>query len=213
MKLTCPACGAESSVDAWEADAMARRAMLIAIDLPPSVSRWALSYLALFRPNPPQPPFAKGGATRGLGWKRAARLLEQLRELVEAPEISWGQGVARPNDPRAWAQAMDQMCARPPKELPLRNHNYLRAIAYKIADQTDAEAERAIEEKRRDPYARLAQGAGRKTRGTSSDSSRSPIINPETQEEILRRNKERARQLLESVTKNIDRADANRQFK
>jgi hypothetical protein len=126
MRLTCPACGAQASAEAWASDAEARRALQVISTMQRDVARLALPYLALFRPQ---------GPGRGLFWGRACKLLEQLKLLVEAPEISWEHRPHRPNRPELWAQAMDKLLARPPSELPLKNHNYLRAIAYQVAEE------------------------------------------------------------------------------
>lgn len=130
MRLICPSCGATHSVEAWTNDPEAREALAIAAGLPREVARWALPYIALFRPE-----------KRALTWKRARRLLEDLRDLVAAPEVQWNQKPPRPNPPAAWARALEQICAHPPKRLPLESHNYLRAIQYGIADEIDGRAE------------------------------------------------------------------------
>lgn len=131
MRLICPSCGAMHSLEGWANDVDAREALRIVAGLPRQVAGWALPYLSLFRPR-----------ARALSWKRARRLLDELRALVEAPEITWDCEVPRPNHAKAWAQAMERVVCHPPKELPLGNHNYLRKIAYRIADEMDAEAER-----------------------------------------------------------------------
>jgi hypothetical protein len=79
----------------------------------------------------------KAHAVRALSWRKAWRLLEEIQELVGAAEIAWAQKAARPNSPEVWARAMEQMCVHPPSRLPLRNHNYLRTIAYDLADEID----------------------------------------------------------------------------
>jgi len=131
MRLVCPSCGALHSAEGWINDTEAREALAATAALPPPVARWALQYIALFRPP-----------RRALTWARARRLLVELRELVEAPEIRWNLEPPRPSRPEAWAQAMERVVCHPPKELPLGNHNYLRKIAYRIADELDAQAER-----------------------------------------------------------------------
>lgn len=215
MKLVCPACGAEASVDAWEADAEARAALEVAAGLPRPVARWILPYLALFRPGRGAPACApKSGRTRRsaptLTWKTTRKLLEDLKALVEAEWISWKQNVPRPNKIEAWARAMDKVVGHPPGDLPLKSHGYLRSIAYGIADQMDAESERVLEEKRRSPY---------RTEGDDLPivNRQSSIVNQMTQEEILRRNRERARQILEMIEgkraakiKPADSADVDR---
>lgn len=133
MRLTCPACGAIASLEAWENDAHCRAFQGHVAALPPAVAGQALAYLALFRPE--------GG--RGLSWKRAAGLLQELRALVAAPQITWERKVARPNRPEAWARALERLIASPPRRLPLKSHGYLQAMAYDVADELDREAEAA----------------------------------------------------------------------
>jgi hypothetical protein len=132
MRLICPSCGATHSAEAWDNDAQARAVVEIVAALPREVARWSLHYLALFRPQ-----------GRALSWTRARRLLEALRALVEASEMVWAQEAPRPNDPRAWAAAMEQLCAHPPRTLPLANHNYLRRMAYSLAGRAAAGHEEA----------------------------------------------------------------------
>lgn len=131
MRLVCPSCGALHSAEAWTADGQARQCLKIVAELPESVSRRVLAYLALFRPT-----------ARGLKWSKALRLLAELQQLVREPHIGWEQKPARANDPAAWVQALDQVVENPPKRLPLKTHGYLRAIAYERADELDRAAER-----------------------------------------------------------------------
>ena len=80
-----------------------------------------------------------------MSWKRARRLVEQLERLVQEKEISWEHQPNRPNRVEAWSGAIEQMIASPPKRLPITNHNYLRRIAYEIADELDKQKERRKE--------------------------------------------------------------------
>lgn len=132
MKLTCPACGAAASAEAWENDAHVRQFARVLTALPQAVSVRALGYIALFRPA--------GG--RGLAWSKALRLITELREEVGRPTIQWQRGVARPNTAAAWGSAMERVIACPPRRLPLKSHGYLKAIAYEIADELDKAGER-----------------------------------------------------------------------
>ena len=51
--------------------------------------------------------------------------------------------VARPCPAHIWAQALEQMVERRDAlQLPIKNHNYLKQIAYTLADQTDAHHEK-----------------------------------------------------------------------
>ena len=131
MRLTCPACGAQCSLEAWGEDAHARHALNEVAHMPEGVARCAPGYLALFRPA------ASGSGSRGLRWDKAARLLADLRRLVSEAHISWQGKPARPNRAAAWARAMERIIEQPPRRLPLKSHGYLTAMAYEIADEMD----------------------------------------------------------------------------
>jgi hypothetical protein len=131
MKLVCPSCGAVASAEAWVNDAEARQAIRLVSELPESVSRRALPYLALFRPM----------TGKGLRWQTALKHLAELERLVREPTIQWEGRPARPNDSRLWGQGMDQVVERPPQKLPLKSHGYLKAIVYDLANEADRQAE------------------------------------------------------------------------
>lgn len=150
MKLTCPSCGAIHSAEAWTNDAHARQAMIAISDLPPVVGRRALFYLALFRP-------ASG---RGLAWRRAGKLLGELREIIASGHVQWKKKVSRPCPPSVWAAAMDRMTANPPRDLPIDSHGYLKSIAYSLADDADRSAEKDRSTAERTGSFRRPPGAG-----------------------------------------------------
>jgi hypothetical protein len=139
MRLICPSCGAIASVEAWLSNADSRECLRIVAGMPSDVGRKTLPYLTLFRPRVPE----NDKGYRGLIWPRALRLALDLKRLVEEPFISWENRPARPNNPLAWSQALEQVIQRPPRRLPLETHGYLRRIAYDIADEMD----RAVEVK------------------------------------------------------------------
>ena len=124
--------GALRGLEAWESDAAARRCLALVAGLPREVARQSTGYLALFRSN--------GG--RGLSWKKAERLLGELRDLVAAGHIQWHRKPARQVKPAIWGRAMEKMVTIPPRELPLDGHGYLRKVVYRLADEADREGER-----------------------------------------------------------------------
>lgn len=137
MRLICPSCGAIASADVWQQDATIRQCLQIVAEMPSYVSRHVLAYLGCFRP---------AGSTHGLKWPKTYRLLLELKELVEQTYISWDRKPARPNQAKFWAQGIELVLERLNQgrlKLPLENHNYLRAIAYDIADQADRAGENA----------------------------------------------------------------------
>jgi len=120
-------------------DANARKCFQMMAELPGPVQMRALPYITLFRPG----ASGERPGARGLTWARVLKLLVELKALIIAGHVQWQQKPARPCPPEAWAEAIDRMAESPPKTLPLKNHNYLRAIAYDIADAMDKEAESA----------------------------------------------------------------------
>ena len=68
-------------------------------------------------------------------------MVSDLAALVSAGSVQSGRAVARPCPPSVWGIAIRRMVDCPPKQLPLKNHNYLVAVAYEIADETDRKRE------------------------------------------------------------------------
>lgn len=134
MRIVCPSCGAIASLEAWEADAHVRQTAATVARIPAPVTGRAFGYIALFRPR---------GGTRGLSWARAKKLAGELLNMVSAGFIEWDGRPARPCPPRIWAEAVDTMLGRGNLRLPMENHNYLRSIAYDLADQEDRRGEAA----------------------------------------------------------------------
>ena len=133
MRLVCPSCGAMHSAEAWRNDPIARDCLGHAAGLPGPVSDQILWYLALFRPS----------SKRGLQWGRTLRLLVDFEKQVGTGYIHQAHKVDRPACPEIWAQAMTRMIDFPPGNLPVKNHNYLRAIVYDLANEADRAMETA----------------------------------------------------------------------
>lgn len=133
MKLVCPACGAIASAEIWLNDALCRDAFAAVAGLPAPLPKTVLGYLGLFRPS-----------QTGLTWKKSLRLATEISALTACGYVSVQGRVDRPCPPRVWAQAMEQMVERRQAlSLPLKNHNYLRQVAWQIADQEDAQNEKS----------------------------------------------------------------------
>ena len=134
MRLTCPCCGAQHSLESLLNDAAARQAVAAALALPGLGDR-LVRYLGLFRPA--------GG--RGLTWDRVARLLEELNTALAAGQIErHGQLWPAPLD--YWKLALDQMLdSRPTLTLPLKSHGYLYEILVGLSRKA-AEASAARQE-------------------------------------------------------------------
>lgn len=136
MRLTCPSCGAQCSLEAWSNDATSRTFMSVLVVLPKEIQDLVLPYLGLFR---------KG--KQGLAWPRALRLIADLKTLIEAGTVQWDNGEVRPAPPRLWAQALDATLTRRPQGL--ANHNYLRRCAWEMAAGMASQAEHAKYERDR----------------------------------------------------------------
>lgn len=131
MKLVCPGCGGTYSLEGWENDAAVRQFNGIMGDLAPPVREHAARYLGLFRVG-----------VRGLSWKRALRILQELKELVGSGMVHWEGGETRPAPPALWAEVMIEMCEKGKRELD--SHNYLRKVVWTRARGLAAEKERSV---------------------------------------------------------------------
>lgn len=154
MRATCPDCGAEAHLSAFFVEADGKRLAALLAPMAPELGRAVIGYLGLFKPT-----------KTALRLPRAAKLVEELRDLVDAGTVTNDErgGVRRPASPVTWAAGIEQMLAqRAGLTLPLKGHNYLRAIVYGLADQADAAAER-----QREAHAR----AGRHLAGVSGNTA------------------------------------------
>jgi hypothetical protein len=141
------------SIEGWQGNADARQFARVQAELPGSVARACLHYLALFRPR------AEGG--RGLIWAKALRLAGEVQLLVAQTRIQWKGQPSRPIDATVWGLAMERLIANPPKKLPLTSHGYLTSIAYDLADEMDRGREVRRNQAERDGSLRREIAAGR----------------------------------------------------
>ncbi len=127
MKLICPGCGAIASAESWMNDGNCRDTLFVISRLPSPLPKTTLGYLSLFRPG-----------QRALGWKKALRLAGEIDQLVSRGFVSVKGQVDRNCSPVIWAQAMESMVEQRDRlNLPMPNHNYLRKVAYDMADRAD----------------------------------------------------------------------------
>lgn len=141
MQVTCPTCAVDFPIEAGFADADGKRLAALFADMEPTLGRAVLGYLRLFKP-----------AKSGLRMARSIKLVQELLVLVNAGSVCRDErgGVRRPASPATWTAAIEQILATRDKlVLPLQNHNYLRAIAFAIADSADAAVERKTEADKR----------------------------------------------------------------
>lgn len=138
MRVTCPSCGAVNSLDALIGHEAARMLLVRALDQTP-VGRRLIRYVALFRP-----------ARRQLSWDRAANLLGELLDMIQAGRIErHGRLWAAPE--AAWVSALDDLLARRDEGklvTPLKSHGYLLEMLTGQADKVEAAAERRDEDRR-----------------------------------------------------------------
>lgn len=132
MKLICPGCGAIASAESWSNDADCREMLLVIAMLPSPLPKTTLGYLSLFRPG-----------TRALGWKKALRLAREIDQLTGKGFVSVQGRVDRNCAAAIWARAMEQMVEqRTSLSLPMSNHNYLKKVAYDLAEQAEYQGEK-----------------------------------------------------------------------
>lgn len=132
MKLICPGCGAVSSAEAMTSDEACRKTLAVICQMTPPLPPIVLPYLSLFRPE-----------KSSLSWGKALRLAKELSELIGKGYAQIEKKPARKCPARLWAVAMEEMIDRRQRlTRPLKNHNYLRDVAYTLADKEDAETEK-----------------------------------------------------------------------
>ncbi len=140
MRITCPSCHAEASLEVLvgrEADARAVAAFLARHV---QLGDVLVQYVALFRP-----------AKRRLGLARMVALIEELMPDIERGAIA-RKGRDWPAPVQAWRIAIGQVLLNRDKgtlSLPLTGHGYLYEVLQGVADKAEAQAERATEGERR----------------------------------------------------------------
>ncbi len=157
MRVSCPSCGADLSLDVLVAHDGARRAVAAALQLSAPLAHRVMHYIALFRP-----------AQRQLTMERVATLLEELLPLVRDQRVE-RNGNRYDTTTADWTAALDQVLANRDAgliRLPLKSHGYLLAILVeqreKIyrADETRREAERRSPHRTLPPAAPAHESAG-----------------------------------------------------
>jgi hypothetical protein len=125
MRVQCPCCAEQYPLEAGLQDDNGKRLAALFAGLEPKLGRAVLAYLRLFSP-----------AKRSLRMTRAIKLVEELVALVEAGAVSRDARTneSRPATSRMWALGIEQMLQQRERlQLPLENHNYLRAVVWGIA--------------------------------------------------------------------------------
>lgn len=137
MKLSCPACGSLSSLDALLGNEGAREAVMAALAMPAPLGKIMVQYLGLFRP-----------AQRQLSFDRVANLINELLPMIAAARIERnGRSHSAPLE--YWQMAMSDMLAKRDKlTLPLKNHGYLLTIIEGYSLKAEAKTETQSEARR-----------------------------------------------------------------
>lgn len=136
MKTKCLGCGAVASLDVLLAGNDVGQAFIAALNVPPSLKKQMVLYLALFRP-----------AQRELTFSRATKLLNDMTPYINSGTLQYDR--QRKNIPLAgWAWALAQVLERASTgklSTPLANHHYLYSVAmhydprqHHTADDTNA---------------------------------------------------------------------------
>ena len=145
MKLSCPACGSQFTIDAATGDADARRFAVLVAGLNPQVGKWLIQYLALFTP-----------AKTGLRWARMLTLSQTLEPMIKAAQVTHN-GTTYTVPPEAWAAAMEHLASRPAGlSLPLTKHGYLLKMLANGAEKIEAKKEQGTEVQRQKGHHRTA---------------------------------------------------------
>ncbi len=133
MRLTCPACQAEMSLDAAIGREVDGRALATFIAANVPLGAQLVNYIALFRP-----------AKRRLSLARVVNLFEELQPDLQRGVINRkGRDWVAPAE--VWRTAIEQVLAARDKgtlTLPLTSHGYLYEVIVGHADKAEAVAER-----------------------------------------------------------------------
>lgn len=135
----CPTCLTVASLELFLCHGKYKQCNVVFARLPRDVAYTAVRYLSLFRP-------ASG---RAMSPDKALRLLEEIEKLVGSGYVQIERRPARKCSPAIWAEAMDRMRDNPKLRCPMPNHNYLRDVAYDLADKADADREKKTVEAER----------------------------------------------------------------
>lgn len=141
MRITCPGCHAELTLDVLLTNEAARLAVAKLAQVSVPFGALTLRYIALFRPE-----------KRGLSIERMVRLINELVPDIERKAITrkgrdWDAGL------ETWRAAFEIVLAKRDKgtlTLPLTSHGLLYEVMAGLVDRIEAQAERDTERQRRE---------------------------------------------------------------
>lgn len=151
MRVSCPACGAELTLDLLLQHDRARAAIAAAMHVSAPLAMRLMHYLALFRP-----------AHRQLTMDRVATLLEELLPWLQAGHVPHKGQQVGPLALDDWKAALDQLLGNRDAgllRLPLKSHGYLVAVLAAQREAWLASEEERRERARRNPHRDLAAGS------------------------------------------------------
>lgn len=139
MKLRCPSCHAEASIEAYLGADAARSALVRALKAPAPLAGLLVQYLGMFRPE-----------RRALAFDRVDALLAELLTMIDSGQVSLNRSV-RAAPLALWKQGLEHMVELrsralevPPRTtltLPLKTHGYLTTVVHGMAEKIAAAAE------------------------------------------------------------------------
>jgi len=155
MRMACPGCGAEFTLDVLIAHDGARAALVEAMDMNPALGKRLVQYLALFRPP-----------KRQLTMDRVAKILQEIGPCIRERQIHRnGRIWVIPIE--SWTWALDEIVAKKDKlTLPLKSHGYLFEMLIGAADKVEAKAEQETETRR--AHGALAPGQSMVVRNSAT---------------------------------------------
>lgn len=186
--MTCPSCGAVSSLDALLGHEAARGVLVRALEQTPC-GRHLIRYVSLFRP-----------AKRNLSDARVASLLTELLDMIKSGRIErHGRLWAAPET--AWMAAIDEIITRRDEgklTTPLKSHGYLLEIISGQANKVEAKAEQRDE----DLKAGRTQtgGVSHPAPGQQKTQPSTPRVDPEAARERMKKVKQALKPTHEGVT-------------
>lgn len=140
MNVTCPACGADMSLDVLLAHEDSRQALAQLCLLTVPLAAQVMRYVALFRPG-----------KRQMSHSRVATLIGELLPDLQRGAID-RNGREWPAPQETWRAAFERLSEARDKgalTLPLKSHGYLYEVIAGLADKAEGVAERQREDERR----------------------------------------------------------------